>query len=322
VETSGTVPIGRPVANTSFYVLDQGQRPVPIGVVGELYIGGEGVARGYFHQPELTAQRFLRNPFVNGSAGNRMYRTGDLVRHRADGVLEYVGRMDDQVKLRGHRIELGEIEASLRRHPAVREAAVVLHGDAGTGRLVAYYVLAPGARVTEADLESFLARELPLVMVPSVFLPLATLPMTTAGKLDRRALPAPGLRDRGASTRHVKPATRVEQLIATIWSEVLGVTPVGAEDDFFALGGNSLSTIQIAFRLRESLKVELPLRAIFEFPTVRGLATVLEKMLVGGAEDETLAALLAEVEALSDEEARMLTDRELSRPAAPDRENV
>ena len=275
----GRVPIGRPIANTEFYVLDKHLRPTPIGVPGELYIGGEGVARGYLHRPELTAERFRPHPFRAGT-GERVYRTGDLVRYRDDGAVEFLGRIDEQVKIRGHRIELGEIESTLTQHPGVREVVVVSReGGSGGAQLVAYYVPDERATPSPDDLKRHVMRELPEFMVPSAFVALPTLPRTPNGKVDRRALPATEEITAGATEAFVAPRTSTEEALAVIWIAVLGVDRVGVHDNFFELGGHSLATIQIAARVRRTFQVELPLQAVFEAPTVAQLAATIEGVL-------------------------------------------
>ncbi|WP_433730545.1 non-ribosomal peptide synthase/polyketide synthase [Actinoplanes sp. CA-051413] len=268
------VPIGRPVWNTRTYVLDRRLRPVPPGVPGELYLAGVQLARGYLHRPGLTAERFPADPY--GAAGSRMYRTGDVARWTTDGLLEYLGRTDHQVKIRGQRIELGEIEAALGAHPAVRDVAVLAREDRPGGpRLIGYLVPGPEATVPDTvELRTFLRRDLPEHMVPAVFVSLDRLPLTASGKLDRRALPAPG-EDGLVAPGYVAPRTEAEQVVAAAWSELLGVAEVGAEDDFFALGGDSILSIGLTSRLREAFGVQLSPRAIFDQPTVAGLAAAL-----------------------------------------------
>ncbi|HEY4182360.1 MAG TPA: amino acid adenylation domain-containing protein [Kofleriaceae bacterium] len=256
-------PIGRAMPNYSVQVLDAHRRLVPIGVIGELYIGGESVARGYLGRPELTAENFVANPSGEG----RLYRSGDLVRWRADGILEFIGRIDQQVKLRGYRIELGEIEAALLAQPAVDGVAIVVREDrAGAPRLVAYVV---GHALNVATLATELATMLPEFMVPSAFVVLDELPMTANGKLDRAALPAPELEK---AAEFIAPRDAIETTIADVWSGVLGVDRVGLHDDFFALGGHSLSATRAAAAIRTRLGVELPLRAFFEARTLASLA--------------------------------------------------
>ncbi|WP_312877594.1 non-ribosomal peptide synthetase [Lentzea indica] len=260
VDDSGTPVIGRPLHNMRAYVLDAGLRPVPVGVPGELYLAGAQVARGYLRRPGLTAQQFVANPF--GPPGTRMYATGDRARWNAEGMIEYLGRTDDQVKIRGHRIEPGEIEAALREH--VREAAVVAREDQpGVKRLVAYVV---GDR-DPAELLAALSRSLPEYMVPSAFVVLDRLPLTTSGKLDRRALPAPDV-----AVGHVEPRNEVERVVARVWAEALRVERVGVEDNFFELGGDSILSIRVVSGLREAFGVELSPRIVFTHPTVARLA--------------------------------------------------
>ncbi|HEX2081523.1 MAG TPA: amino acid adenylation domain-containing protein, partial [Longimicrobium sp.] len=271
------VLIGRPVANTRAYVLDDGLRPVPVGVAGELYLAGGGLARGYAARPELTAERFLPDPF--GEPGSRMYRVMDRVRWTAVGELEYFGRTDFQVKVRGFRIEPGEIEAALRGHPSVRDAVVVVREDApGDRRLVAYVVADEGARAPDAaELRAHARVRLPEYMVPSAFVVLAALPRTPNGKLDRGALPAPDA-SAACGTEYAAPRTPTEARLAAVFAEVLGVPRAGIHDDFFTLGGHSLLATRVVSRVREAFGVELPLRALFEAPTVDRLAARVEAL--------------------------------------------
>ncbi|HEX6747861.1 MAG TPA: amino acid adenylation domain-containing protein [Longimicrobium sp.] len=285
--------IGRPLANVRLYVCDARGNPQPPGIPGELLIGGAGVARGYLNHPAATAERFIPNPF-GGRAGARLYRTGDRARWRADGMLEYLGRLDRQVRLFGFRVEPGEVEAMLCRHPRVRGCAVVTSVDSrGETRLTAYVV---GDASPEA-LRSHLGHLLPEYMVPAAFVYLDALPLNARGKVDLGALPQPDF----TSTRpYVPPRTLVEKMLAEIWAEVLGVERVGVEDDFFLLGGHSLRATQVLARVRRALEVEVPLRVLFETPTVAGVAAWVEAG--GGA----LADALAELEGLSDDEVAAL----------------
>ncbi|MGI5499875.1 non-ribosomal peptide synthase/polyketide synthase [Lentzea sp. CA-135723] len=265
------IPIGRPLDGMAAYVLDGGLRPVPVGVPGELFLAGAGLARGYLGASGLTAERFLPNPF--GSPGFRMYRTGDVARWRADGTLEFVGRTDDQVKIRGFRVETGEIDALLVRHPAVTQAITVARTENGLKRLVAYLVVT--AETDHAELRTWLKRELPDYMVPSAFVVLDALPLSGNGKVDRRALPAPDARPEG--TRHVEPTSPVERELARVWAEVLRVDRVGIEDDFFELGGDSILSIQLVARARRA-GVRLSSKDVFLHPTIAELAAVVTEV--------------------------------------------
>jgi amino acid adenylation domain-containing protein len=274
------VPIGHPIANTALHVLDARMKPVPIGVAGELYIGGVGLARGYLNRPELTAERFVPDPY--GAPGEKLYRTGDLARRRADGTIEFLGRRDQQVKVRGFRIELGEIEAALALHGAVREVVVMAREDEpGDKRLVAYHVATRG--VAASELRGFLKEKLPEYMVPAAFEQLEALPLTPNGKVDRKALPAPQSGRSGLEVAFVAPRTPAEEALARIWSEVLGIAGVGVEDNFFELGGHSLLATQVVSRVRRALDVELPLRALFERPTIAALAELAQLLGSGPA---------------------------------------
>jgi amino acid adenylation domain-containing protein/non-ribosomal peptide synthase protein (TIGR01720 family) len=302
-----TVPIGRPVANTQIYLLDAQLRPLPIGVPGELFIGGVQLARGYLNRPDLTAERFVPCPdegrttkdegpdsslVLRPSSGDRLYRTGDLARYAADGSIEFLGRIDQQVKLRGVRIEPGEIAAALAAHPAVYASAVVARTDDGEQRLVAYVVPAadegrttkdesassssvPGPSSFIAELRTFLAERLPSSMVPSAFVVLDALPLTPNGKLDRAALPAPDGQRPAANASYQAPRTPIEELLTHIWADILRVAQVGIDDNFFALGGHSLLATQVISRIRATFQVELPLRSLFDAPTVARLANAI-----------------------------------------------
>ncbi|MFO0762808.1 MAG: non-ribosomal peptide synthase/polyketide synthase, partial [Byssovorax sp.] len=273
----GAIPIGRPIANSKLYLLDARQKPVATGAIGEIYIGGAQVGRGYLNQPALTAERFLADPFA---PGGRMYRTGDLGRHRADGALEYLGRADTQVKIRGFRIELGEIEAVLAQHPEVREVAVLAREDIpGQKRLAAYLTAAPGAPIDEAGLRDFLGARLPDHMIPAAFVVLAEMPLTENGKIDRRALPAPA-GELDEARERVLPRDEVERTLASIWTRVLRVDAVGVHDNFFAVGGDSILGIQIVSRARQA-GLKITPQQIFRFPTIAGLASVAERIDAG-----------------------------------------
>ncbi|MCA1705993.1 MAG: amino acid adenylation domain-containing protein [Actinobacteria bacterium] len=269
--TPGRPPIGKPLSNTRTYVLDRALNPVPVGVTGELYIAGRGVARGYLGRPGLTSERFVADPF--GPSGERMYRTGDLVRWRPDGNLEYLDRADNQVKIRGFRIELGEIESALVRHRAVERAAVtVLNDHSGERRLVAYVVGASSGKVDHAELRAHLGQVLPGFMIPAAFVAVDNLPLTPNGKLNRHALPPP---DFGGTVSARPPRTPQEEILCELFAQVLGLPAVGIDDNFFELGGHSLVATRLANAIRSRLRVELPVRAVFEAPTVTALAALL-----------------------------------------------
>jgi amino acid adenylation domain-containing protein len=286
----GAVPIGRPVANTQIYLLDANLSPVPIGEPGELCIGGVQVARGYLNQPELTAERFVTDLF---RPGERMYRTGDMARQRNDGAIEFLGRQDGQIKIRGTRIEFGEIEAAIRRHPDVRLAVAALQSDAGgRERLVAYVVpKRAGGAVDFAEMHAFVSQWLPGTMVPSALVIVDTIPLTHRGKVDREALPNPGL-PRVASIR--PPRNDAERALVTIVAPILGLNAVSTDENLFALGMHSLLIAQLTLRISDRFGVDLPLRSFFDNPTVADLASEIERLLV------------AELDDMSDDEAERL----------------
>ncbi|HKI06704.1 MAG TPA: amino acid adenylation domain-containing protein [Thermoanaerobaculia bacterium] len=286
-----SVPIGRPVAGKRLLVLDAALDPAPAGVPGELYVGGPGLARGYLGQPALTAERFVPDPWPDGDPGARLYRTGDLVRHLADGLLEFLGRIDRQVKIRGFRVELEEIEAVVARHPGVRDSTVLVGEDpAGQPRIAAWFVPAAEAPADADGLRAFLRTRLPSYMVPSVLMPLAALPRTVSGKVDAQSLPAPAEAlgaPRGES--HVPPRTSLERSVAAIWREVLGIEEVGIDDNFFDRGGHSLLLIRVHARLQKLLGREIPVLDLFNHPTIGALA----RHLAAGGEEEGDAVIEA-----------------------------
>ena len=268
----------------------------------KLYIGGAGLARGYLKRPDLTAEKFIPNPF-SPEPGARLYETGDLARYRPDGNIEFLGRIDHQVKLRGFRIELGEIETVLGQHPGVQETVVVAREDnMSDKRLVAYVVPNQEQAPTLSELRQFVEQKLPSYMVPSTFVLLDALPLTPNGKVDRQALPAPDQARPKLDRAFVAPRTPVEEVLVGIWSEVLGFKQIGIHDNFFELGGHSLLGTRVMSRLRQAFQVELPLRCLFEAPTVAGLAVAIAPSQAQKAEE--IARLLAELEELSDEEAQ------------------
>jgi aspartate racemase len=268
------VPIGRPAGNAQVFVLDRRMNAVPIGVPGELYIGGAGLARGYLNQAGLTAERFVPSPF--GQPGERLYRTGDQARWSPDGNLEYLGRADHQVKLRGYRIELGEIEAALGRHPQVTQAVAVVREDVpGDRRLTAYVAAKDGVKPEAQSLREFLRQELPKYMVPATFVPMEAFPLTSSGKIDRRALPAPEHCGAAPALPRVAPRNEVETRLAEIWGEVLGRERVGVQDNFFDLGGHSLVAVQLVARIEKTFGQSVPLAALFQGPTIEHMAALL-----------------------------------------------
>ncbi|WP_254207985.1 non-ribosomal peptide synthase/polyketide synthase, partial [Paenibacillus sp. AK121] len=278
LEEYAVIPIGKPIQNIRLYIVKEGTEQLqPIGVAGELCIGGVGVARGYLNRPELTAEKFVADPFAGGEAGyERMYRTGDLARWMPDGDIEYLGRIDHQVKIRGYRIELGEVETQLLQVESVREAIVMARGDeTGQKHMVAYYVA--GQEISASELRSALGQELPSYMVPSYFVQLEQMPLSPNGKIDRKALPAPeGSLQSGAD--YVPPRTWVEVKLAQIWQDVLGLAQVGVKENFFEIGGHSLRATTLTSKIHQELNKQLPLRSIFEAPTIEQLAAVLEQL--------------------------------------------
>ncbi|MFD0203600.1 MULTISPECIES: serine hydrolase [Saccharothrix] len=279
-ESAGEVLIGRPIANTRVHVLDARHRRVPVGVTGELYIAGDGVAQGYAARPDLTAERFVPEPF--GRPGSRMYRTGDLARFTRDGCLDFLGRADHQVKVRGHRIEPAEIEAALLRHPGVTDVVVTARTDGdGEQTLVAYFVPtagspAVGTSPAPAELAAFLGETLPDYMVPAAFVPLPAFPLSTAGKIDRKALPAPDRAALGARKPYLPPTTDTERRLAAIWQRVLDVDRIGRDDRFFELGGNSMRVVRFLAVAREE-GIELSLATLYQHDTIADLARLLDR---------------------------------------------
>jgi acyl-coenzyme A synthetase/AMP-(fatty) acid ligase/acyl carrier protein len=267
-----SIPIGKPIGNTQVYILDSYLNPVPMGVTGEIYIGGDGLARGYLNRPELTAERFIYHSF-DGQVEQRLYKTGDLARYLADGNIEFLGRIDDQVKIGGYRIELGEIETVLRSHPGVRQCAVTVREDRPDDkRLIGYVVMQPDAQLKIDDLRGFLKQKLPAYMIPSVLVQLDELPLLPNRKVHRKALPAPDGSRPELDNSYVPPRTSIEQTLVDIWREILRLEKVGIHDNFFDLGGHSLLATKIISRVRDALKIDLPLRTLFETPTIQGLA--------------------------------------------------
>jgi amino acid adenylation domain-containing protein len=314
-----SIPIGRPLGNRKMYILDRYGSLVPVGVPGELHIGGAALARGYLNRPELTAEKFIPNPFSK-QPGARLYKTGDLACWLPDGNIQFLGRIDSQVKIRGFRIELGEVEAALSQHPAVREAVVVAREEVENPksperRLVAYVVPKRELPLSITELRNFLKEKLPDYMVPSAFVFLDTLPLTPNGKVDRQALPAPEQTRPELEQTFVAPRTRVEEVLAGIWNELLGIERVGIYDNFFELGGHSLLATQVMSRIHKALQVEPPLRTLFEKPTVAGLATAILQDSDQRARAERRAQLFLKVNQLSDDQVeRMLDEKKALSP--------
>jgi acyl carrier protein len=292
------LPVGRPIPGARVYVLDAAGRPTPVGMPGEIHIGGLPVTRGYLDQAAVTAERFVPDPFERGG---RLYRTGDRGRWMADGVLDFLGRADDQVKIRGHRVEPAEVAVAVSAHPSVNTAAVVPRpGPDGTPQLVAYVVsAAPSAPFDAEDLRAFLARRLPDAMVPSAFVALPALPLGPNGKLARAGLPAPA--PVAAEGVHTAPRTETERRLARIWSDLLEVPAVGADAEFFTLGGHSLLATRIVARIREEFGVEVPIAELLRSgATVQSLSAVLSQALVVQSDPGELFSIVAELNNLSD----------------------
>jgi len=296
------IPIGRPMANTEVYLLDDRLQPTPLRIPGEMYLGGAGLARGYLNRPDLTAERFVPSSF-GIQPGSRLYRTGDLARSSPEGCLEFIGRIDRQIKIRGHRIEPVEIESVLMQLPSVSECVVVARGDEPDDRrLVAYLVLKEGEAETALELRRFMKQRLPAYLVPSSFVILESLPLSPHGKVDRQALPPPGIYDVDLGGEYVAPSTPIEEDVARIFGAALGIDDVGIYDDFFDLGGHSLLVTQVVSRVNSAFQIELPVRALFDAPTVSGIVAAIVESQVGQSEDNVLSQMLAELELLSDDE--------------------
>jgi amino acid adenylation domain-containing protein len=305
----GVVPVGAPLDNTQVYLLDDEGRLVPPGVAGEICIGGAGVAHGYWNRPGLSAERFGADPF-GGAAGGRIYRTGDLGRWRSDGMLDYLGRNDFQIKLRGHRVEPGEIEQALQQHDAVAQAVVVARPDnAGQLRLVAYLVPRGGASCDAAALRAALAAILPEHMVPAAFVSLAQFPLTANGKLDRLALPAPDHAS-FAARAYQAPQGDTETALGALWQELLGVPRVGRLDDFFELGGHSLLVLQLVARVRAAYAIELPVPDVLQHSTLQGLAARLQELRLARFAAADVARHAEELDGMSAEQLRQLLEQE------------
>ncbi len=285
IPEEGTIPIGRPIDNVRVYILDSEFNPVPPGVAGEIVIGGQGVGRGYHNRPELTAEKFVPDPFSE-QPGARMYRTGDLGRFLPDGTIEFLGRMDFQVKIRGFRIELEEIEAQLRDHPEIADAAVVVHRGSGKdARLVGYAVPVKGQELSVADVRTFLKQRLPDYMIPAAIVFLEAMPLTPNGKIDRKRLPDPQ-KVHSKRPEMVKPTNEVERQVADLWKEILQIEDIGITDNFFDLGGHSLNVIQLQTRVKEVFDRDIAVVDLFKYPTVESFARFLSAGHEDGAKSE------------------------------------
>ena len=290
-------------------MLDKSLQPVPVGVPGELYIGGVGVTRGYLNRPDLTAQRFIENPFA-GEPGAKLYKTGDVVRYRADGNLEFLGRADNQVKIRGFRVELEEVEQAVRSYAGVADCVVVLREDDDHDkRLIAYVVPDPALSPTITELRKFIKSKLPSYMVPAAFSMIAALPLMASGKIDRRALPEPEAQPE-TDEIFAPPRTPLEELLASAWREVLKLERIGIYDNFFDLGGHSLLAAKVTSIVRNLVDVEFGMVDVFQAPTIAELAELLYPRAAQKESADEMASLLAELESLSDEEAQVRFDRE------------
>jgi len=302
---TAVVPLGRPIANMKVYVLDQDLQPVPLGVPGDLYIGGRGVSNGYLGRPDLTAEKFMADP-LNPVSGLRFYRSGDRARFLPGGIIEFLGREDNQVKVRGFRVELGEVEAVLSRHPAIEQAVVVFKDFSNGNQQLVAFTIAKG-KPADGELREFMLRYVPDYMVPSQFLQVDAFPLNVNGKADRPVL-AERIPAVASASAGFNGMDAVQQKIAEVWCTVLQRSEVGLHDNFFELGGHSLLATQIIARLRSAFDVPVPLRAIFEAPTVAGLAEIIQRHSAEAAEQEDIARILSEVEGLSEEEARTLLE--------------
>jgi len=322
---ASSIPIGKPISNTQIYLVDECSNLVPQGIRGEIYIGGEGLARGYLNRPELTSERFVGN-WLAAERSPRLYRTGDVGRYRHDGAIEYLGRLDTQIKLRGMRMELGEIELVLASHEGVREAAVMVSGEGEQQKLTAYVVGNEGGRLPEAaELRRYLRSKLPEHMVPTCYWQLEQLPLLASGKVNRAGLDGVQARALLEGQGWAEPRNETEQQLAEIWRELLKVEKVGREQNFFELGGHSLLALQMTARIRRTLQVELPVRSAFESPTIAGLALEVEQARAQGAKaqspilqrrsraaGEDREQLLAELQTLSPAELQNVLRRVLN----------
>ncbi|WP_017654082.1 non-ribosomal peptide synthetase [Fortiea contorta] len=301
-ETAAALFIGRPIANTQIYILDQNLQPVPIGVTGELHIGGDGLARGYLHRPELTAEKFIPDPFSN-QPNARLYKTGDLARYKSDGTIEFIGRIDHQVKIRGFRIELGEIEAALSQHAQVRECVVTA---SDRQQLQAYIVFHPQHNLNSRELHRYLKEKLPEYMIPAAFLQVESIPLTPSGKVDRLTLSHQGVLINNIETKVVSPRNPIEEILVAIWLEVLNLKQIGIHDNFFEIGGNSLLAMQLINQVNAAFSTNIPLRSLFQCSTIAEMGEIVEAHTMDKIQEDTLEQILAEVDELMDTEIEQL----------------
>jgi acyl carrier protein len=298
-ENVQSIPIGKPIGDRKVYLLDKDLHRVPIGVPGELYVGGASVARGYLNQPTLTSEKFIPNPFCQGDT---LYKTGDLICRLHDRNLEFLGRIDTQVKIRGFRIELGEIEAVFIQHPEIKQVVVIARENQPGNKYLVAYLVAKDHPLNPSTLRNFLKKSLPDYMIPAAFVFMEALPLTPNGKINRRALPAPDVDQRNLEVDFVAPSTPTEQELAMIWVEVLKVKQVGIHDNFFELGGHSLLATQFISRLKEAFSLDFSLRYLFENPTIAELTQKVITQQIEQAENDALIQILGEVDQLSEEE--------------------
>ncbi|NET72096.1 MAG: amino acid adenylation domain-containing protein [Sphaerospermopsis sp. SIO1G2] len=298
-ENITSIPIGKPIGDRKVYILDDNLQRVTIGIPGELYVGGKSVARGYLNQPKLTREKFISNPFIDGET---LYKTGDLVRRLADGNLEFISRIDNQVKIRGIRIEPSEIEAALIQYSQIKQVVVIVREDQPGNKILVAYLVTDNNSIDQQELRNYLKQNLPDYMIPTAFLCLEKLPLTPNGKINHRALPIPNHSQRNLQIEFVAPQTSTEQELANIWSEVLNLKQIGINDNFFEIGGHSLLATQIISRLKETFNIDFYLRYLFEHPTIAELAQKITEQQIQQTENDDLAAILAEVDQLSEEE--------------------
>jgi acyl-CoA synthetase (AMP-forming)/AMP-acid ligase II/acyl carrier protein len=299
-------PIGQAAVNVKVYILDKNLQPVPVGIVGELYVSGYGLARGYFQRQELTNEKFISNPFGQFPY-HRLYKTGDLGRYLPDGNIEFLGRIDDVVKIRGYRVDLGELEAILSKHPQISQAVTTTHGENAKEKfLAAYFIPVVGQTVSTSELRKFLADQLPDYMIPSVFMPMESFPLSPNGKVNRKVLPVPTQHRPELNQNYIPPQNPTQELLAEIWSEVLGIQRIGIDDNFFHLGGHSLKAIQLIGQIQKTYELDITIRHLFNYPTIGELTTVLGEL--AGSEEiiNEISRTIQEISQLSPEQIQAM----------------